>query len=1052
MKKFFLLLMAMMISVATFAQVTTSGITGRVTDQSGEPLIGATVIAVHTPSGSEYGVATNVDGRYTIQGMRTGGPYTVTVTYIGYQTVENTGITLRLGETYTKNVKMVEGQQLDDIVVVSTAADRFNNSKTGAGSNFSADAISATPTVDRSVFDVVKMTPQATVSNDGGIVFAGASNRYNSFQVDGAMNNDVFGLTETGTNGGSVSGNPLSLDAIEAIQVVVAPFDVRQSGFTGGAINAITKSGTNDFKGSVYTYFNNQDFYGTTPGAMGEDETREKLTEQLTSTTGFTAGGALKKDKLFLFVSGEYYNETYPSSYYAGLDDFISVEDADRISAAYEKLTGIKDQLDKIDVKTESIDVMARLDWNINQNHKFMFRYQLKDASGDDGTASKSYASFNNSGFVRNHSTNAFVGELNSRFSNEVSNELRVSYSRVRDIRKPDVQAPTIYIKYVDGVNSQVCLGTEYSSGVNQLDQDIVTLTDNLSIFKGNHNITVGTHNEFYGMTNGFIQYANGSYTYEGIENFEKGIASQYQVNYSDESIAGTSRFMANFNSAQFGLYVQDEWKPTTEFTLTYGLRADLPVMFTTPTENDTFNKSEVSKDGKYFVGRSVKTQVLWSPRVGFRYDLSENSLLRGGVGIFTGRVPFVWLSNVYGNTGMEMKNYVAYDENVPAFSMTPFIPGAGTPSKTVNTVSEDFKLPQVFRANLAWEKNLENGWNFTLEALYSKTLNNVSFNNVAYEDKGATFNPVSFDSDVTAPRYSQIDSNYENAINLENTNKGYTYDLSAMVMKHFTWGLDLTASYTYGRSYSLNDAGSSVATSNWKKNISVDANATDEVSYSRYDVPHRISASASYTSPKYGPSKRFNTVVALTYQGYSGSRYSFGFDEYKKNINGDYTDDNTLLYIPTDAEIDEMWFIDGGKYDSYHGTAEESRAMFKDWCNTNEYAKEHRGEWSERYGAQNPFEHHFDLHVSEYFVYNKQKNSKIQLSLDILNVGNMINRESGLYYYQPYPSVSILTVNGTKTDDKGNLTAGYTWKGEETYMQTFSSRWHMQLGLRVTF
>ncbi|MFR9522970.1 MAG: TonB-dependent receptor [Rikenellaceae bacterium] len=1040
MKKIFLLFIAMIVTVAGFAQITTSGISGQVTGQSGEALIGATVIAVHTPSGTEYGAATNADGRYTIQGMRSGGPYVVTYTYIGYQTVESTGVALSLGETTNFNVKMVEGQQLDDIIVISSAADRFNNSKTGAASNFSADAIAATPTTDRSVFDIVKMTPQASVSKDGGLIFAGASNRYNSFQVDGAMNNDVFGLTDTGTNGGSVTSNPLSLDALEAIQVVVAPFDVRQSGFTGGAINAITKSGTNDFKGSVYTYFNNQDFYGTTPGPIAEGETREKLGQQLTSTTGFTAGGALKKDKLFLFVNGEYFTESYPSSYYAGLDGYVSTEDAERISARYYDLTGVSDQLDQIDVTTESVDLTARLDWNINQNHKLMFRYQLKVASAVDGTASSSYATFNNSGYTRDHSTNAFVLQLNSRLSNEISNEFHVNYSRVRDIRTPDSTAPTMYIYNVGDYSGTVCLGTEYSSGINQLDQDIVTLTDNVSIFKGNHNITIGTHNEFYSMTNGYTQYANGCFYYDSLEDFEAGNASRYRIGYSDAEIAGTDRWMASFNAAQFGFYVQDEWRLNNDFSLTYGLRADIPVMFTTPTENADFNASTIANNGEYTVGEAVSTQILWSPRVGFRYNLSETSLLRGGAGIFTGRVPFVWLSNVYSNTGMESKSYSTYT-NIPTDLASAYVPESGTPSSTINVVSSDFKMPQVFRANLAWEKNFGDGWAMTLEALYSKTINNVAFVNVAYADTGDTFNPVSADSDVSTVHYSQVDSDYSTVISLQNTSEGYTYDLSAMIVKSFDFGLDLTASYSFGHSYSLNDAASSVANSNWKKNASVDINSLDEVSFSRYDIPHRINVSATYTSPQYGYDNRFNTVVGLTYQGYSGSRYSLIYgDSWSNAVNGTGTEETTLFYIPTDSEIEQMSWA-----------SSDDKAAFIEWCGTDSYAVDNRGQWSERYGAQNPFEHHFNLHVSEYFVYNKAKNSKIQLSLDVLNLGNMFNPEWGLYYYQAYPGVSILGVDSVETNN-GVTTATYSFNGEENDIVDTYSRWRMQVGLRITF
>ncbi len=1037
-------------STSTYAQVTTAGIGGLVTDDAGRPLIGATVHAVHTPSGTEYGAAVNHEGRYNIRGMRTGGPYTVTVSYIGYSTNTEEGINLRLGDSYTHTVKLKEGVEMDNIVVTSNAADRFNSRKTGAGSSFSSDAIESIPSVSRSVSDIVALSP--LVGKDGSnISIAGSNNRYNSFQIDGAVSNDVFGLSGTGTNGGGTGSNAVSLDAIEEIQVVVAPFDVRQGGFTGGGINAITKSGTNTFKGSAYAYYNNENFYGSTAGTLAEGQERVKADEQLTRIFGATAGGAIVKDKLFAFVSLENSKTVTPISYFPGYaNNYITESTAQSIIDKYQSVTGVTEEFGARDAANESIDLMARIDYNINRKHKLMLRYQLKSAYDDKYSASQSSYTFNNSSYRLDNLTNSLVAELNSRFTDDISNEMRVGYTRVRDRRTVAYMAPYVRINNVKGedgtTNNTVYIGTDRNSGANAVNQDVITFTNNTSIYKGNHTLTAGTHNELYVIGNTYIQNSTGYYIYNSLDAFldgGAGQASQYHYNYAVD--VPNSEFMPTLNALQLGFYVQDEWKPNNNFTLTAGLRADIPILINNPTVNEAFNSSELSNNGENMIGRMPSTKVLWSPRVGFRYfiDSEHRSLLRGGAGIFTGRVPFVWLHNAFTNNGVDMVSISMYS-GTPELSSTPSTAGAAG-SQTVNTIDENFKYPQVFRSNLAFEHNFKRGWKITLEGVYSKTLNNIAFTNIALKDYGQKVYHVSQDAateDNTSIYYSLDNDGYAAAINLENTSKGYTYNLSTMVEKSFDFGLNLMASYTFGHAYSLNDGTSSIANSNWSYNYSVNSNDMSEIGFSTYDVPHRLKAAISYNSPMYAKGRMY-TVLGLVYNGYSGSRFHYALNENFKNVNGDNSAYNSLMYIPTDAEIELMsWY------------SAEDKATFKEWVSTDDYTSTRRGQFAERYGARTPFEHHFDLHVAQNFIYNRKKNSRIELSLDIMNVGNLLNREWGMYNYVSYSTYTPLKVTSlTASSDGTGYTPTYAWD-DNVYLQEsdFSSRWYMQIGARVTF
>ncbi|WP_068704655.1 TonB-dependent receptor [Paludibacter jiangxiensis] len=1048
-KRLVLMALGCIMALSAMAQVTTASINGRVGDDK-EAIIGATVQAIHQPSGTSYGAITNEKGRYSIQGMRVGGPYKIIISYVGYKKVEYNNIQLSLGDPLTLNVNLKENvKELNEVVVRANAG--VKSAGGGAATNFKENQIVNAPTIDRSIYDVAKLSPLVSSAKIGGISIAGSNNRYNSFQIDGMVSNDVFGLASSGTNGGQTGANPISLDAIQEIQVVVSPFDVRQSGFTGGGINAITKSGTNKFSGSAYGYYTDQNMYGKWDQI---NNVKAKLGTQSTKTAGFTFGGPIIKNKLFFFTSAEYKYDTYPSTYFPDYTTgYLTAGEAKAIADRYAQITGNADTYGKRSVNTKGLSLMGRIDWNINANNKFSLRYQYNDSYKDTYSSGSTTYYFENSGYRMLDKTNSFVAELNSKLSNVLSNEARFGVTFVRDSRDVAYQGPNISISKLGGGvgtttgKTTAYIGTEYSSGANRLDQNIYTLEDNLTWYHGDHTFTFGTHNEFYRMNNLFIQASTGAYYYNSLTDFVNDNAYQFKYNYSDYDLTGSYKWAGTVKAGQFGLYLQDKWSINNNFNVTYGVRFDVPMCFNKPTANDAFNLSTYSTTYGVKVGEVPSTKVMISPRVGFRWytDDSHKTLVRGGAGLFTGRVPFVWLSNMWNNTGMEMKG-TTITTNVPKFgtfgndAVAAMKSASGSASKpTINTVSKDFKYPQVFRANLAVEQALPYDVKMTVEGLYSKTLNNVWFENLALVDNGKKVYAVSADVPNSATNYFATNAgSYYAIINLKNTNKGYSYSLSGKLEKSFKFGLDLMASYTFGHAYSVNDGTSSVALSNWQYNYAKNPNNSSEMSYSVFDIPHRVLAQASYTTPKY-LDNRLATTVSLMYNGSTGMRYCLTMNE-SVDFNGDTQKGNSLLYIPTQDELAKMTFASAA-----------DRTSFGNWIEGDSYAKNHRGQYAERYSNSAPWENHFDLHFAESFYYLKGKSNKIELSLDIINFGNMLNKEWGAVYGSDY-TVQPLKVTAMTKNANGDYVPTYSYQDDKVYKSSFSSRWHMQVGLKVTF
>jgi len=1048
-KKLLFTFMTFFISLAAFAQVTTSNISGHLKSTDGEEIIGATIQAVHTPTGSNYGTITNLDGNFNLQGLRSGGPYTVTISYVGYQTQRYENITLALGETYSLDVTMKESSiALGEVMVTASRTDVYNLNRMGAAENFDSKKISQTASVERSLYDVAKMNPLA-VKTSGGMSIAGSNNKYNSFQIDGTVNNDVFGLSGSGTNGGQTGANPISMEAIDEVQVVIAPFDVRQSGFTGGGINAVTKSGTNKFHASAYTYYNNEDFYGKTPGKEGEDFTgeREKMGSQSSKTYGATFGGPIIKNKLFLFANYERVENTYPSSYNIGSSQSkLDKGEVDQIVDHLSTLTGGYNGggYGPQDIDKKSDKLLARLDWNINDHNKLMIRYSYLNANDFKFSSSPYSASLNDNGYTMKNKTHNFVAELNTQLGNHMSNMARIGYTRVRDARDAKGQAlPFISVSGLTN-NTSLNMGMEQYSAANALNQDVYQIEDNFTWQVGNHNFTVGTHNEFFNMANLFIAYNYGSYEYDGLNSFlNDENPENYRYQYSREDIVGTDRWMPEWGAGQLAVYGQDEWRVSDALRLTYGLRVDMPVYFDSPMENDLFNNSRLASFYNVKTGQMPSNMLLFSPRAGFRLYMNDNhtTLLRGGAGIFTGRIPFVWMSNCFSNTGMGLAGtqISGADEFAEAIakgfkpSFDPHSqwvdPTAAVPTAEVDVVSDDFKYPQVLRLNAALEQELPGGVKMTLEGMFSRTFNNILYRNLNYtweEDS-----KLAIGTNDNRYQFQKVDDQFTNVILLENTNKGYSANMTAKFEKNFDSGLNLMAAYTWGKSTGVNDGTSSQAYSSWKYNYTYNGDADPIATNTAFDQRHRIIASVSYRKEY---AKHFASEVSLFYQGYSGGHYSL---VYYNDMNGDGRYGNDLLYIPTDAELAAMNF-----------TEDEGRSEMSSWIHSDDYLEGRQGTYAQRNGMDKPFEHHFDLHFAQDFFINVagQRNT-LQLNFDIMNVGNLLNHEWGLYHG---PSNGF-SQSPVKYDGRSDT---YQWRGpaDMITVSDISSRWHAQVGVKYKF
>lgn len=1080
MKKIYLIAIAFLITATAFSQgVTTSAIGGKVTDNTGEPLLGASIVAVHVPSGTVYGAATDFDGFYRISGMRTGGPYKVTFSYVGFNDDVKEGIFLNLGSTNKINSQMAESATaLDEVVVTAVSNGVFGSNKTGTNTNISQRQVATTPAASRSLADFVRLTPQAQLSegDDGfSISLAGQNNRYNAIYIDGAVNNDVFGLAGSGTNGGQTGVNPLSVDAIETFQINIAPFDVRQSGFSGGSINAITRSGSNEFEGSAYYFTRNQGLAGKTPsGLLDDGDEAQKLADFSANTYGVRLGGPLIEDKLFFFVNYERNETETPQPFiFSNYTGRSSQADLDGLSSFLQSTYGYNPGIFDNNTRTlESNTLVAKLDWNINESNNLSLRHSYVGAENLEArnSGNRNIGFINGSEFFESN-TNSTALELNSRFGNKFSNNLIVGYTAVRDDRDPSGDPfPTVEIQDGDG---DIFFGSEPFSTANLLNTDYLTITNNFEIYAGRHTLTLGANLEFATVKNLFFAFNYGAYTFEdqfdddgnlissGLNQFLTGQdATVYEHGYSllgDGTVGDESSGSADFKTFQAGFYVQDDFQMTDDFKLTFGARIDIP-SWEDGTVNDDFNNRTIpllEAAGKNLQGARVGQGVgtaMFAPRLGFNWDVNGkgNTQIRGGLGIFTSRLPLVWPGGTYNNNGVTGGFNFEFGQPFVADINNQFedpAPGSGGLGGNIDLIAEDFKLPQVMKYNIAIDQKLP-FWGLIASAdfLYTDVITDIYYENLNIGG------PVRFyegsDNRPVYDRRNTLDPTYQRIILASNTGGGNATNATFTLRKPFENGFAGSVSYTYGESNKIFDGTSSQNSSQWRNILTVNGKNSPNLPVTRSDfaLGSRIVADASY---QFRWNDNVKTTVALLYQGFQGQPFSFSYREGRDLLNDD-SRDNALIYIPRNAS--EIQFT---------GDAAEQAAQWEQldtFINSVDHLRENRGGYAERNAERGPWSHIVDFKLLQDFTLNMGgKKHTLQLTADIFNFTNLLNKDWGRLKFvrsevSPLQTVStgdtpVFSINQGVMDDQGN--PDFVEFDDEGIQ---SSRWQAQLGVRYIF
>lgn len=1076
---------------------TTASVNGKITNEKGEPLEGATIIFTHEPTGSIYGGFSREDGGYNVQNLSVGGPYQCKVSFIGFADYEVKNLYLRLGENLNLPLQLKEQAITSEgVEIVGEASNFINSSRSGAQTNISAKQINVLPTVARDLSDFTRLTPQAIITPNGGISLAGMNNRYNAIFIDGAVNNDVFGLSETGTNGGQTGTSPISVDAIEEFQVVLAPYDVRLGGFAGGGINAVTRSGTNKMTGSAYYLFKNESLAGKTPLDVADSlsqtvkdslyGTRKRLDNFNSYTAGFRVGGPIIKNKLFFFLNAEIQRDRTPqpgidTANYAGNLSFADIQRLqDTLLTKYGYDAG--DYLSS--TRTFNSDkILVKFDYNMHKNHKLSLRHSYTfGQSVTPSINSNTSINFSNGGILFPSTTNSTALELKSIVNKSMSNNLIVGFTHVLDDRNPMGNPfPRVIIR--DG-NARINFGSEAFSTANQLKQSILTLTNNFNIFKGNHAITLGTHNEFYSIYNLFIRQNYGQYEYNNLNDFFTGAAPrQYDASYSllkDDITGDGAQAAAKFAALQLGFYAQDEWT-LNKLKLTGGLRIDVPMFLTQPGVDTAFNNTHLAtlsdkwKNIEGFgsdlmgatSGKMPTAKVMLSPRLGFNYDvLGDKSLqVRGGVGVFASRLPYVWAGGAYTNNGVTVggiritpSSSSPWNTNVPTFTADPLAqPTAASfgvsqaiPSGEVNLFAKNFKFPKVFRTSLGIDKRFKGGWVLTLEGLITKTLNNVSYYNVNF----SPYTLATLDGPDNRPVYSssRLVSAYSGNVYLVgNTNRGYTYNLTAQIQKQFTKNFFASLAYTYGMAKVINEGTSSQNSSQWRFMENTNGLNRIDLSTSDFSLGNRVVGAVSY---KLDYLKHAATTFTLFYNGQSGSPFSYVVDG---NLSGhDASADVSLIYVPNNAS--ELTFKDNGTY-----TAAQQAADFEKFIANDKYLNGRRGKYAERNAVRNPFVNILDLRVlQDFYIKTKDETThNLQISLDVFNFTNMLNKNWGRRYFIANDAYNIVTFTGYKDAANGDYTPIYQYNKPNTANGKVSSiddsgvnssRWQAQVGVRYSF
>jgi len=1092
--KIILLLMSLILSALSYAQVTTSSMSGRVSDGK-DPLIGATVKVTHEPSGTVYATVTNTDGRYAIQGMRIGGPYKVEVTYLGFANFTKNNVYLQLGETYISDAQLSESETMLNEVVISGVATKFTTEKIGAATNINTQQILTLPTINRSIADISSLSPYSN-----GMSFAGSDGRSSNFTVDGANLNNNFGLSSALPGG----GNPISLDAIEEVQVVIAPYDVRQTNFIGGGVNAITKSGTNTVKGTAYTYIHNQDMRGNRIGDY-DFGTRAKESNTI---YGATLGAPIIKNKLFFFGNLEYEKSPQQVVTMRASTDGVAVPNV--VSRTTQSdLQKVSDFLrDKYGYNTGSytdfpanvtnLKYLFRVDWNINNANKLSLRYNhtkneswnppngnSTDGSYRDNTKNRmgNYAgngdysfSYANSMYSMDNIVNSGTIELNSRITDKMSNQLLGTYSLIKDVRGSN-STPFPFIDIMSGdiatgaaaLDPYLSAGYELFTWNNGVTNKIATVTDNFTYYLNAHKITAGVSYEHQFADNNYMRNGTGYYRYASLSDFFNGAAPvDFALTYGANGNKNPSNAVA---FAQVGVYVQDEWNLLENLKINLGVRGDNLAFL-----NDIMtNNAILALD---FGGRHIntgiwpKSRINWSPRLGFTYDAKKDKslILRGGTGLFTGRLPLVFFTNMPSNAGMNqllMKVQTVFNADGTVKSRDPRLdlltggmltnvddmikklgfqtevtPDMGSVPSSIAGVDPNFKMPQVWKSSLAVDYVIPVHFplSVTVEGMYTKNINAVTQENYAVKNPDSSWDTFSGPDN----RYIFPSNVYYNTVKdacvLTNTSKGHGYTFNLTAKTQPIKNLDIMLAYTHTEMKEVSGMPGSNANSAWINIYSINGPNTADAQRSQYVIPDQMIGSLSYRIPYL--KNHLASTFSLFYRGASpyGNSFLYSNDMNGDGVNGD------LIYIP--KAKGDIKFVSQADEDAFFAFMEQDS-----------YLKKHKGQYAEAYAARAPWVNNFDFRFLQDFKVKAGKTTNtLQVSVDILNVGNLLNSNWGINKNMTVSNNGrILQYQGKDANNVPmfsmwkNSNGDYPTKTYDTYLN-YGQCWNLQLGLRYIF
>ena len=1065
--------------------VTTGSLTGIVKDAQEKPVAGATVLALHVPSGTTYEATTRADGRYSIPGMRVGGPYSITVApsagATGFEAQTQDDILINLGIATDLDF-IVRSIAVEVTVTAPTSDAIFSSERTGASTQISREALATLPNMQGRLQQITRLTPQS----GGGMTFAGQDDRLNNITVDGSYFNNSFGLE--GTPGERTNVAAISLEAIEQVQVNIAPFDVRQGNFVGASVNTVTRSGTNVFRGSFYHQFRDENLVGTEAGEAEVDP----LTFSFRNTGGWGSGPILK-NRWFIFGNVENEKFEEPGTTFvanpggapaAGNVTRVLASDLSQLSGLLQSQFGYDTgAFQEYPFVTPAERYLFRTDYNLNDRNKLSLRYTHLDSITDQLTSTSSSLGFGrqrNTNWIGFQNTNyqimenirSGVGELNSILSDTMSNSVIVGYSKQDESRA--VRGGSSVFPFVDILSGGVAytsFGFEPFTPSNELRYNTFQVQNNLTWFRGKHTVAMGATVERYESENVFFPGSQSAYVYNSLDDFYTDVADfaanpnrttspvnlrRFQVRWSN--IPGLEKPVQPLEVLYWGAYAQDNFRVRDNLTLSLGVRFDVPRFgdtgFANPSADALTFRDENGDGVQYSTAKLPDARLHWSPRAGFNWDVfgTKNTQLRGGTGLFSGKPAYVWISNQIGNTGV-----LTGFEQLDNTTLRPFHPDpdrykptevTGEPALTYELAltDPDFKFPQLWRNNIAIDHRLPGGWSATAEFMYNRDVNGIYYINANLPEPTGTF--VGADA---RPRWvggdpaRRIHDNIANAIVLKNQNVGRSWDLSLSAEKMFARGFWLKTAYRYAESKNTVDPGS-IAFGSWNNNQHPGDPNNPGLAYSANSPGHRFFVAGSYTAEYFSFGKTTFSVFFDTFTG-GNSSYTFAGD-----LNGDGGTSNDLLYVPRDqSEMNFQTFTAGGRT----FTAAEQAAAWDAYINQDPHLSERRGQYAVRGGVFLPMVKRMDVTLAqEIFTNLGGRRHGLQFRADVLNFGNLLNSDWGigqrLVHNQP------LLPQGADADGRAlyRLRVVNNELMSTTFEQTagLTDVWRVQIGFRYSF